>query len=102
MLTTPRRFTLFPYSTLFRSSLRVATRSPSPWPGPRRSLGPPAHRRGPGHGDRKSTRLNSSHRCIPYAVLCLLTTTMDEWLLAAEYIMAEGNYNVILCERGIR
>ena len=31
-----------------------------------------------------------------------LSATVDEWLLAAEYIMAEGNYNVILCERGVR
>lgn len=29
-------------------------------------------------------------------------TTIEEWLNAAEYIMNEGNYNVILCERGIR
>jgi 3-deoxy-7-phosphoheptulonate synthase len=28
--------------------------------------------------------------------------TLDEWLMAAEYIMAEGNSQVILCERGIR
>src|SRR5688572_3053637 len=31
-----------------------------------------------------------------------LSATLDELLLAAEYIMAEGNYDVILCERGIR
>lgn len=31
-----------------------------------------------------------------------LSATLDEFLLAAEYIMAEGNYDVILCERGIR
>ncbi len=31
-----------------------------------------------------------------------LSATLDEWLLAAEYIMSEGNYNVVLCERGIR
>jgi 3-deoxy-7-phosphoheptulonate synthase len=31
-----------------------------------------------------------------------LSATLDEWLLAAEYIMGEGNYNVVLCERGIR
>ena len=31
-----------------------------------------------------------------------LAATLDEWLLAAEYIMAEGNYNIVLCERGIR
>lgn len=31
-----------------------------------------------------------------------MAATLDEWLLAAEYIMAEGNYRVILCERGVR
>lgn len=31
-----------------------------------------------------------------------LSATLEEWLLAAEYIMAEGNLEVILCERGIR
>lgn len=31
-----------------------------------------------------------------------LSATIEEWLMSAEYIMAEGNSNVILCERGIR
>lgn len=31
-----------------------------------------------------------------------LAATLDEWLLAAEYIMSEGNYNIVLCERGVR
>ena len=31
-----------------------------------------------------------------------LSATVEEWLMAAEYIMAEGNNSVILCERGIR
>lgn len=31
-----------------------------------------------------------------------LSSTIDEWLNAAEYILAEGNPNVVLCERGIR
>ena len=31
-----------------------------------------------------------------------LSATVEEWLNAAEYILAEGNHNVILCERGIR
>jgi len=31
-----------------------------------------------------------------------LSATLEELLLAAEYVMAEGNYDVILCERGIR
>ena len=31
-----------------------------------------------------------------------LSATITEWLMSAEYIMAEGNHNIILCERGIR
>ena len=31
-----------------------------------------------------------------------MSATVEEWLMAAEYIMSEGNSRVILCERGIR
>ncbi len=31
-----------------------------------------------------------------------LSATIEEWLMAAEYVMAEGNSQVIMCERGIR
>jgi len=31
-----------------------------------------------------------------------MSMTIEEWLMSAEYIMSEGNQNVILCERGIR
>lgn len=31
-----------------------------------------------------------------------LSATIEEWLLSAEYVMQGGNYNIILCERGIR
>ncbi len=31
-----------------------------------------------------------------------LANTIEEWIMSAEYIMASGNHNVILCERGIR
>jgi 3-deoxy-7-phosphoheptulonate synthase len=31
-----------------------------------------------------------------------MSATLEEFLMAAEYVMSEGNYNVILCERGIR
>ena len=37
-----------------------------------------------------------------FTLLRGLSATLDEWLLAAEYIMSEGNYNVVLCERGVR
>src|SRR5258708_9066369 len=71
MIRRPPRSTLFPYTTLFRS--RDDRRVPAHPPHPRRpSLDPP--RRGPRlgrRGDRKSTRLNSSHQIISYAVFCL-------------------------------
>src|SRR6516164_10896448 len=59
MIRRPPRSTLFPYTTLFRSEHR----DPPP-----RCAG-----RGPGdrRSDRKSTRLNSSHSSISYAVFCL-------------------------------
>jgi len=31
-----------------------------------------------------------------------MAATLEEWLLAAEYVMAEGNYQIALCERGVR
>ena len=31
-----------------------------------------------------------------------MSATLEEWLMAAEYVMAGGNYHVILCERGVR
>jgi 3-deoxy-7-phosphoheptulonate synthase len=31
-----------------------------------------------------------------------ISATLEEFLMAAEYVMSEGNYNVILCERGVR
>ena len=31
-----------------------------------------------------------------------MSATLDEFLMAAEYVLSEGNYNVILCERGVR
>src|SRR5215216_6912161 len=64
MIRRPPRSTLFPYTTLFRSphpghrprSVGGLTALPSPWRPSR---------------DRKSTRLNSSHQIISYAVFCL-------------------------------
>src|SRR5437870_6789832 len=72
MIRRPPRSTLFPYTTLFRSPARPSRRRPAVERerGPRR----PA-RRARGRGcwglDRKSTRLNSSHVAISYAVFCL-------------------------------
>src|SRR2546426_8187406 len=62
MIRRPPRSTLFPYTTLFRSHLRAEDDKSQPH----------GHTRGHDHrGDRKSTRLNSSHLVISYAVFCL-------------------------------
>src|SRR5206468_11243278 len=85
----PPRSTLFPYTTLFRSQerrlqlvgARLGARADDEVDvdlevaGADRHLHPVAVAAGlrerPGHGDRKSTRLNSSHDQISYAVFCL-------------------------------
>src|SRR2546421_8398667 len=87
MIRRPPRSTLFPYTTLFRSRVRrAAGNRPPDRPGGSASRQPEGHRRQrrhflgrleglPGHRaappDRKSTRLNSSHDQISYAVFCL-------------------------------
>ncbi len=45
-------------------------------------------------------RAGRSH--LPVLLKRGMAATLEEWLLAAEYIMAEGNYQVVLCERGVR
>src|SRR2546422_4804159 len=77
MIRRPPRSTLFPYTTLFRSPTGLLP-DPVAWAVREscRHLGddsPDDHRPGPdGQGrDRKSTRLNSSHGYISYAVFCL-------------------------------
>src|SRR5689334_24021125 len=60
MIRRPPRSTLFPYTTLFRSRCPPSLRPRKlRWPAPSCSR------------DRKSTRLNSSHSSISYAVFCL-------------------------------
>src|SRR2546427_3440461 len=87
MIRRPPRSTLFPYTTLFRSSPSPGGgvparrpegrgRTPNRRPPPReveRGTRGPARCGDPGAGprDRKSTRLNSSHSQISYAVFCL-------------------------------
>src|SRR2546426_7667099 len=73
MIRRPPRSTLFPYTTLFRSRDHEAARFRrgdvdviEPHPEVREDLGPQRLCR-----DRKSTRLNSSHLVISYAVFCL-------------------------------
>src|SRR5437762_8061520 len=108
MFRPPPRPTLFPYTTLFRSLSRKQGG------GARRRLVPPGARRvacacrservrqvdhrqavaallraglgadPPRWADRKSTRLNSSHRCISYAVFCLKKKNLSQQQIAAD------------------
>src|SRR2546430_9858345 len=74
MIRRPPRSTLFPYTTLFRSDARSATRFPGPpFYFSRQMLVSPCSNMSATiwTGDRKSTRLNSSHSQISYAVFCL-------------------------------
>src|SRR5260221_1902755 len=85
MIRRPPRSTLFPYTTLFRSP---GIRRPR-FPGEQRRLehahsarpSGRSHRRDLGSyrwSDRKSTRLNSSHTVISYAVFCLKKKKLDD------------------------
>src|SRR5258708_27306554 len=70
MIRRPPRSTLFPYTTLFRSRCHLGRNTH----GPSHRLGLVVEQRldtGGRLGDRKSTRLNSSHQIISYAVFCL-------------------------------
>src|SRR2546427_6414777 len=82
MIRRPPRSTLFPYTTLFRSQSRPRHRSHGPRSERRvaETLLGGRHQPAAGEGeggprqrdrDRKSTRLNSSHSQISYAVFCL-------------------------------
>src|SRR5256885_9677790 len=67
MIRRPPRSTLFPYTTLFRSQLLLRLQRAYPQQRPLALAGVQAK----GLLDRKSTRLNSSHLVISYAVFCL-------------------------------
>src|SRR3712207_8302006 len=81
MIRRPPRSTLFPYTTLFRSvgddgrrHVRAGVRADQRarrLQAARRAAGRPARPGDDRGGDRKSTRLNSSHANISYAVFCL-------------------------------
>src|SRR5258705_4256674 len=87
MIRRPPRSTLFPYTTLFRSLFRshahfVPARDSADGQPGSGNLRSPAESRA---GDRKSTRLNSSHLGISYAVFCLKKKTKLDFMLARFY-----------------
>src|SRR5439155_15411449 len=79
MIRRPPRSTLFPYTTLFRStssSVRGLFSEPQP--------PPPLHALPSDSLDRKSTRLNSSHVAISYAVFCLKKKKKKQATIASD------------------
>src|SRR5258708_28487054 len=98
MIRRPPRSTLFPYTTLFRSIPGYGT-------GRHASLTPESHRirglrfglqrnrnlAGEVAGDRKSTRLNSSHQIISYAVFCLKKKKNNLHLQDEHRLLAYGD-----------
>src|SRR5256885_6134508 len=100
MIRRPPRSTLFPYTTLFRSwigtipgcSSRAVIRTS------RRNRTSLALPRGP--EDRKSTRLNSSHLVISYAVFCLKkkNTTRDLLVMTTTHALHAHDFMTVLLE----
>src|SRR2546430_4521407 len=90
MIRRPPRSTLFPYTTLFRSEReRVAAPPEVRQSMPKQSEEKAARPKVtiiPGRGDRKSTRLNSSHSQISYAVFCLKKKNPIDRLLEAALV----------------
>src|SRR5690349_24185829 len=90
MLRRPPRSTLFPYTTLFRSHHRSSYRAVAVTPenGPRNS-----ERIEKRQQDRKSTRLNSSHVEISYAVFCLKKKKNNHQTLLGSALLDADTYN---------
>src|SRR5688572_32738990 len=102
MIRRPPRSTLFPYTTLFRSCVVDARRrvewnqvhlglhSGQQFRQPPRVVGRVVHAFQ--HQDRKSTRLNSSHSQISYAVFCLKKKKIDELICTTKTCMHSTTY----------
>src|SRR5690242_21293973 len=99
MIRRPPRSTLFPYTTLFRSALEIR---PGDALGNALRAGQFEYRRNLAKlGDRKSTRLNSSHMSISYAVFCLKKkNTLSGIYLAL--VVAAAAVTTVSATRGTR
>src|SRR2546429_6053674 len=99
MIRRPPRSTLFPYTTLFRSHDRQGSRTAEQLP---RLPHAPTRRDAGGGGphrteqDRKSTRLNSSHGYISYAVFCLKKKKTRSMTIRLLYMLSISYHPVLL------
>src|SRR2546426_8470939 len=83
MIRRPPRSTLFPYTTLFRSAGEFSEQNPAGPEGGALPGGIGWYRKTFYAPDRKSTRLNSSHLVISYAVFCLKKKKLPNTFLPA-------------------
>src|SRR5690348_17873437 len=100
MIRRPPRSTLFPYTTLFRSRSEPVQKNPSLDAQNADSVNPPATDAGGvatfKYPDRKSTRLNSSHPSISYAVFCLKKKKNEPMKLAdADFITVRSTVHLV-------
>src|SRR5256885_5910725 len=93
MIRRPPRSTLFPYTTLFRSRQERARRL-----GPGARLAADSHRERR-ESDRKSTRLNSSHLVISYAVFCLKKKKKNRYCSCQSQTFFDDTYSHIHLRR---
>src|SRR5215813_3858708 len=91
MIRRPPRSTLFPYTTLFRSPPPIRY-----WPGTRWNSAGSAS-----PGDRKSTRLNSSHVRISYAVFCLKKKIPTEISMGRPSLYGDDSAEVVPLEEHV-
>src|SRR3712207_8339848 len=102
MIRRPPRSTLFPYTTLFRSAgTSTCTRSPratgcglssQPPPAPAAYSSPRGVHRSRLKRDRKSTRLNSSHANISYAVFCLKKKNNTDEMIYMRHLLQHQHF----------
>src|SRR3989442_8699528 len=98
MIRRPPRSTLFPYTTLFRSQRPLAVQRLRWRPPGKAKL--EAANLGPQARDRKSTRLNSSHVRISYAVFCLKKKKSDKYPNLPARYSDRGDYDTCVHEIG--
>src|SRR5207249_9280993 len=97
MIRRPPRSTLFPYTTLFRSGRGVRQARRLHLHGQRQAVRPENGRGPVAEGDRKSTRLNSSHVSISYAVFCLKKKKKTKIIATTSKTPLQASITTIIC-----
>src|SRR5260221_8089464 len=98
MIRRPPRSTLFPYTTLFRSHVRRAAARAAAGGRPGHAHSGRARR----SGDRKSTRLNSSHTVISYAVFCLKKKKKKKKTQSSPIVKLRFTFSQAACPHCVR